>query len=80
MTTIRCWDYACVFNSAGTCSADAMEYHPDHGCLTMEEREDYEPEEEWTEPFEEEEWEEEELEGEWEEEELLDEDWEDDEF
>lgn len=69
MTRIRCWEYECVFNSRGTCAADKIEYHPDHGCLTMEEREDYEPEG-WEEPFEER----------WEDEEPGDDDWEDDEF
>ncbi|MSP11669.1 MAG: hypothetical protein EXR62_01795 [Chloroflexi bacterium] len=44
MTQIRCWDNRCIFNEAGMCTSDEIEYHPDHGCLTMEEREDYEEE------------------------------------
>ncbi len=75
MTVIRCWEKACVFNTAGACSADEIEYHPDHGCLTFEEREDYEPDEEWEEPFEEEEWEESFEEDEWEEDEFADDKW-----
>lgn len=66
MTTIRCWEYACIFNTGGACNAGEMEYHPDHGCLTFEESEDYEPEAEWEESFtdEEEEWEDEDVEDE----------------
>jgi len=62
MTMIRCWEYGCIYNENGACSAEEMEYHPDHGCLTMVEREDYEPgEPEWEEEevLEEDEWEDE---------------------
>ncbi|MFQ6058506.1 MAG: hypothetical protein ACE5MB_06490 [Anaerolineae bacterium] len=59
MTQIRCYDDTCVFWEGGVCSSEEMEYHPDHGCLTMQEREEYEEEEmDWEEIYEEE-WEEE---------------------
>lgn len=55
MTRIRCWEYTCVYNKRGICSAQEMEYHPDRGCLTYEEREGDEEEEQEEEIEEEEE-------------------------
>ncbi len=49
MTRIRCRDRQCVFNKAGICTSEEIEYEPDAGCLTMEPREDAEEEEEWEE-------------------------------
>lgn len=67
MTRIRCWEDTCVFNQHGICGAKEMEYHPDRGCLTYEERDadDGEADTDWEDDLEEEE-------EEWE----LDEDWE----
>jgi len=62
MTEIRCWDDACIFWVAGMCTAEEVEYSPDHGCLTMREREEFEDTLDWEE--EEEELDEEEWEGE----------------
>jgi len=49
MTRIRCRDRQCIFNKNGICSSDEIEYEPDAGCLTMEERKDIEEDEpeEW---------------------------------
>lgn len=74
MTRIRCRDRQCNFNKNGLCTADEIEYEPDAGCLTREDRDEADEEErEGWETEEGEDWEEEE---EWEED---DDDWEEDE-
>jgi hypothetical protein len=50
MTRIRCRERRCTFNKNGICTSDEIEYEPDAGCLTMEEREGAQDEEkEWEE-------------------------------
>lgn len=53
MTRIRCRDRRCIFNKNGICSSEEIEYEPDAGCLTMEERDNVDEEEEWEEEAEE---------------------------
>lgn len=73
MTRIRCRERLCTFNKNGICTSEEIEYEPDAGCLTMEQREDVEEKDEA-------EWEdEEELEEDLEDEDEDDDEWDDEE-
>lgn len=38
MTVVRCWQGDCKYWRDGFCRARQIEYDPDLGCMTMEER------------------------------------------
>ncbi len=81
MTHIICRASNCLFWEEGVCGSDEIEYEPDAGCLTFQDINDLDLEEEVEEEFEWEEEEEEDLYGDEEEEEEWEEDeeiWEDD--
>lgn len=81
MTHIICRASNCLFWEEGVCGSDEIEYEPDAGCLTFQDINDLDLDEEVEEEFDWEEEEEEDLYGEEEEEEDWGEDediWEDD--
>jgi hypothetical protein len=78
MPRIRCHYLDCVFLDDGYCSAAAVEFDPDAGCMTYSPNAESDVEDEWEEEEEMEEWED--LEGEEEEDEDLWADEEEEEF
>ena len=46
MTKVRCWQDDCKFWKDSLCTSPEIEYYPDEGCVTAEEKEEIDEEKE----------------------------------